>query len=579
LPNIRIRKEAMKNGLAFLLLILTAAPLLAQDKEPCGNDGPAANRCSQSKTEPQTSSRIASISSASTPIQSLAAPPGPVTSPIKPESVTDWRFVVNGGQGLDTGCTYRSGGPLKITIPIDRVVGGDGAVDSQGSLINAQYLVERGVVGKYATLRMPVYDIDLAGSPPEIDRVLFNGHPLPILTGEDGTWKLNTFSVPIEWVHFARRAPGSNPTAANTRGINVLEIQIDTASPSGEQNWCMQVDWAELTFQAMYPVVMVHGHNNYGGFFDSRGFTQVFKDQKMPYDNSITMSSAIPNDNGSIESHGAYLASRIPAIAAEFGSKHIHIIAHSKGGIDTREFLTKVPSNFGVLSLFTISTPHGGTVLADYVMDAREANIALSEDMYRVEMARWYPYNANDEGFKQMRVGRMQDFNNKNLAVLPSSFTVDGETLPMHGFALGADANVDGSTNIFGQPIITDNELEGIPSLGGSFRDFFARRLAAQSVYRLLSDTKKVELVDMFSPVINPPGIPPLYLGKGLVEVRADKFEPNDLIVTVSSAHELTSNPSGLFDRSNHATVIREQTAVDFLLVLKDVEAQIQAKR
>jgi pimeloyl-ACP methyl ester carboxylesterase len=512
----------------------------------------------------------------------LAVAPGPVTSPIKPESITDWRFVVNGGQGLDTGCTYRSGGPLKITIPVDRVVGGDGAVDSEGSLINAQYLVERGVVGKNATLRMPVFDIDLGGSPPEIDRVLFNGHPLPILTGEDGTWKLNTFTVPIEWVHFARRAPGSNPTAANTRGINILEIQIDTASPSNQENWCMQVDWAELTFQAMYPVVMVHGHNNYGGFFDSRGFTQVFKDQKMPYDNSITMSNAIPNDNGSIESHGAYLASRIPAIAAEFGVKHVHIIGHSKGGIDTREFLTKVPANFGVLSLYTISSPHGGTVLADYVIDAREAAADLSTDLIRVEIARQYPYNANDEGFKQMRVANMQAFNNRNLAVFPSSFTVDGETLPMRGFALGADANIDGSTNLFGQPIITDSnpdELEGIPSLGGGVRDFFVRRLAAQSVYRLLSDTKRVELQDRYSPFINPPGVPPTYLGKALIEVRTDKFEPNDLVVTVSSAHELTSNPSGDFSRANHASVIKEQTAVDLLLILKDVEAQIQAQR
>jgi hypothetical protein len=88
-----------------------------------------------------------------------------------------------------------------------------------------------------------------------------------------------------------------------------------------------------------------------------------------------------------------------------------------------------------------------------------------------------------------------------------------------------------------------------------------------------------VELVDVFSPFINPPGIPPIYLGKALVEVRADKFEHNDLVVTVSSAQELTSNPSGLFYRANHATVIKEQTAVDLLLILKDVEAQIQAQR
>jgi hypothetical protein len=78
----------------------------------------------------------------------------------------------------------------------------------------------------------------MAGSPyPEIDRVLFNGHPIGSLSGADGQWKLNEFEVPIAWVKFARRATGSTPQAAQTLGQNILEINIDTVSPSSQENW------------------------------------------------------------------------------------------------------------------------------------------------------------------------------------------------------------------------------------------------------------------------------------------------------------------------------------------------------
>ena len=69
----------------------------------------------------------------------------------------------------------------------------------------------------------------------------------------------------------------------------------------------------------------------------------------------------------------------IPALAAEFGAKHAHLVAHSKGGLDVREFLAStIPPNFGVLSLTTLSTPHHGSVGADYALDSASANSAFS---------------------------------------------------------------------------------------------------------------------------------------------------------------------------------------------------------
>jgi hypothetical protein len=332
----------------------------------------------------------------------------------------------------------------------------------------------------------------------------------------------------------------------------------------------------------MYPVVMVHGHNNYGGFFEERRFTQPFKEQKLPYDNSITMNrNTMPTGDGSIEQHANYLVQRIPAIAAEFGSKHVNIIAHSKGGIDVREFLTKVPSNFGVITLFTISTPHSGTALADYVMDSKAgASRLLSDDSWRVNIAQQYPDRDIDRGFEQMRVGNMEDFNDRNLRVFPSSFTVDGETTPFQGFAKGADANLR-DTFVLGLPIISDDYLDGVPSLGSGTRDFFFRRLVAQSVYRLLSDTERTRLIDVFSPPVNPPGLPPFYLGKGVAETPTRRYEVNDLIVTNTSAQSLTHSDTPLLPlKANHASVISPDTADGIIFNLRLFEQEnIWAKR
>jgi hypothetical protein len=110
-----------------------------------------------------------------------------------PRTPTDARFINNEGQGLDTGCTYRSGGPLVITVPVDRVTS---MVAIGGRLVDPAGAVRNGVVSQYATLRLPAFDIDLDGSPTELDRVLFNGVEIGQLTGANGQWKLNGFRIP-----------------------------------------------------------------------------------------------------------------------------------------------------------------------------------------------------------------------------------------------------------------------------------------------------------------------------------------------------------------------------------------------
>jgi hypothetical protein len=99
------------------------------------------------------------------------APPDPVCS--------DSIFFVDCDAGLDTGCTFRSGGPLTFNIRVNRVVG------------EVNKLLSNGLIDATATLEMPAFDVDFNGGGggvnPERDRVKFNGRVVPevFLRGDD----------------------------------------------------------------------------------------------------------------------------------------------------------------------------------------------------------------------------------------------------------------------------------------------------------------------------------------------------------------------------------------------------------
>src|SRR5204862_2296448 len=108
-----------------------------------------------------------------------------------------------------------------------------------------------------------------------------------------------------------------------------------------------------------------------------------------------------------MSAHGGLLATLVSAKAKEFGARHGHIIAHSKGGLDTRDFLARtIPANFGVLSLITLSTPHHGSVGADYSLDAQNANSLFSDNTTRTKLAQWAP---PDVGTTNLRVSFVEN--------------------------------------------------------------------------------------------------------------------------------------------------------------------------
>ena len=94
------------------------------------------------------------------PIRSTQTHDG--SSPFPPPEEDDTLFTVDSGSGLDTDCTYHSGGPLVIHLPVKRYVG---PVDGDGILLNATALVNAGLLSANAHLRLPAYDVDVNGAP------------------------------------------------------------------------------------------------------------------------------------------------------------------------------------------------------------------------------------------------------------------------------------------------------------------------------------------------------------------------------------------------------------------------------
>ncbi|MDA3901495.1 MAG: hypothetical protein PF637_13385 [Spirochaetes bacterium] len=126
-----------------------------------------------------------------------------------------------------------------------------------------------------------------------------------------------------------------------------------------------------MTCAVKYPVILVHGIAvpdalpliSYWGQIPShlqqRG-AQVFLSRHPAW--------------GDHEDNAALLKDRILEICNLTGAKKVNIIAHSKGGIESRYMISRLEMAPFVASLTTISTPHRGSVIADYIYNQIDMN-------------------------------------------------------------------------------------------------------------------------------------------------------------------------------------------------------------
>lgn len=213
---------------------------------------------------------------------------------------------------------------------------------------------------------MPAWDVDSNGGgevyEPERNRVYFNGHLVPnqYLIGDNNIWAMNSFQIPVDWVVFPEpAAEGGTVTAA----LNRVTIEIDTANPPEDVVWCTAIDWAALTLEtAPRPVLGVHGILSKGAVWNS-----VWKAQLE--DRGIAFDSIDLGKLDGIIANANKIENKVAAMRNQYGVEQIDIVSHSKGGIDSRHFVSRQPNPW-VKHLLMLGTPNAGSPLADSIQAA-----------------------------------------------------------------------------------------------------------------------------------------------------------------------------------------------------------------
>jgi len=288
--------------------------------------------------------------------------------------------------------------PNVFVVPITRYFQG---VKQNGRLRNLH--VSNGVISEKARIRAYTrYAPNMVAAPPKLHPP-FGKDQLPVrLVGEKadveynagaGTvetkrtlvWEYELDSLDLEFP--AKRGElvftdGPEGRAAKASPPESADNRLEFLNLGGGQVYS-----AELSFDAMSPFVMIHGKGADERFWEGintsgdrawRGMTEAFDRNLIPYDNSIRLRSTdsywkqFPSQ-GSIENQAQGIQRVLPAILKSLGTDHFHIMAHSKGGLDSRQWLTDEKfrdpeSDKLVLGYFiTMNTPHLGSVVADYV--------------------------------------------------------------------------------------------------------------------------------------------------------------------------------------------------------------------
>lgn len=121
-----------------------------------------------------------------------------------------------------------------------------------------------------------------------------------------------------------------------------------------------------------YPVVLVHG---FSGWSQAQGFT-YFSGVKetLKFAGADVYAPVLP-PYADTHTRALVLARTIDEILENTGAFKVHLIAHSQGGIDSRYLINALDYDLKVASLVTISTPHRGTPLADYVLNLPQGAI------------------------------------------------------------------------------------------------------------------------------------------------------------------------------------------------------------
>lgn len=137
--------------------------------------------------------------------------------------------------------------------------------------------------------------------------------------------------------------------------------------------------------ETKYPLLLVHGVF----FRDNRFLNYWGRIPAVLTKNGAAVYYGGQESAASVADCAAQLAERIREICQTTGCEKVNIIAHSKGGLDSRYAISQLGMDSYVASLTTINTPHQGCAFAEYLLNkAPEALRRSVSDAYNKTLLR-----------------------------------------------------------------------------------------------------------------------------------------------------------------------------------------------
>ena len=446
------------------------------------------------------------------------------TSPFEPPKEDLGIYAINGGAGLDTACTYRSAGPLIVKLKVPATMN-ELELNGDGTLKNPAKLVAAKIIGANARVRFPVYDIDssaqVQGAQPEIDIVSFNNRQIKTLQGVTNQWTDDTLTIPIGQVRF---------DSPRSRGVlNELKIDVDQGNIGAGEFWCMNMDWISIEFDAAPPIVLFHGINSDASTWDNAdapGVLDALNNAGVLWDRYSTGS------NGRSFSNAKDLRGKVVAFLNPLKSTKVNVIAHSKGGLDAQmmQWLYKIPR---VVSLTTFSTPHLGTAAGDLAIIAKDSvddkvNLGWDPDGWVASYVDTWTFGQGPQ------LPGLRDLTTYE-ATAAIGAGRRGNISPT--FTIGTDA--DGNKNL---------ALEVAESAG--VFPAIAHYAAVRSWV--------VTAIVASAPIVRYRTVPGTFYGvRTVLDYRTTivGYRPNDIVVTIQSAHPPYATQYGNGSGFNHSTI------------------------
>jgi hypothetical protein len=283
-------------------------------------------------------------------LPSAPAPPVPGVSP----AFRDVQFVA---PGSPTTCAAQ-GTSASVLVNVTRAFASvtPGPPSTPQPTVASAILA--GTMAPMAKVEMMVFH----QGPASQHQIALNFPPIPsgAIVPTPGVWSLQSLDVPVDRIGFPTTAAGSTPTRSNPIFV--------TPDPGGAGS-CVAVAWARITIKAASPVILIHGDGSDGAFFNRQGLTAALSAAGIPSHSAVNLAGG---GSASVAANAATLQTLLPPIVRSFGVNSVHLVTHSKGGLDARQWLSTNaasnaagPGGFRVLSLTTLGTPHRGSPLAD----------------------------------------------------------------------------------------------------------------------------------------------------------------------------------------------------------------------